>query len=149
VRGAARRAAGLGVTCALLLAGCVTPATGHDSYSDKAVTSVRAATSEVQTARLVLQLLSRHRILLPYADETLTANEEAVGSISTAFGSVQPPPGDDELRDATAALLSDAEDAVGHARIAARRSDPAGTGDAAEELRDVAEDLARAEERLS
>ena len=43
---------------ALLLSGCVTPATGHDSYADKAVTSVRAATSEVQTARLVLQLLS-------------------------------------------------------------------------------------------
>ena len=103
----------------------------------------------MQTARLVLQLLSRHRILSPYADETLTANEEAVGSISATFGSVQPPRGDDELRDAVAALLSAAEEAVGHARIAARRSDPAGTGDAAKELRKVARELARAEERLS
>jgi hypothetical protein len=145
---AARRTAGL-AAAALLLTGCVTPATGHDSYSDKAVTSVRAATSEVQTARLVLQLLSRHRILSPYADETLTANEEAVGSISATFRSVQPPSGGDELRDAVSALLSDAEDAVGHARIAARRSDPAGAGDAAQELRQVARDLARAEERLS
>jgi hypothetical protein len=144
----ARRSAGL-VAAWLLLAGCVTPATGRDSYSDKAVTSVRAATSEVQTARLVLQLLSRHRILSPYADETLTANEEAVGSISTTFGSVQPPRGDDALRDAVAALLSAAEEAVGHARIAARRSDPAGTGNAAQELRRVARDLAHAEERLS
>jgi hypothetical protein len=133
----------------LCLAGCVTPATGRDSYSDKAVTSVRAATSEVQTARLVLQLLSRHRILEPYADETLTANEEAVGSISATFGSVQPPRGDDALRDAVAALLSDAEDAVGHALIAARRSSRTGAGDAAEELRTVARDLARAEQRLS
>lgn len=137
------------VLAALLLTGCVTPATGRDSYSDKAVTSVRAATSEVQTARLVLQLLSRHRILSPYADETLTASEEAVGSVATTFGSVQPPRGDDRLRDAIAALLSDAEDAVGHARIAARRSDPAGTGGAAKELRGVARDLARAEDRLS
>jgi len=142
------RAAAL-VTAGLLLTGCVTPATGRDSYSDKAVTSVRAASSEVQTARLVLRLLSRHRILSPYADETLTADEEAVGSISATFGSVQPPRGDDELRDAVATLLSDAEDAVGHARIAARRSDPDGAGDAAEELREVAKDLARAEERLS
>jgi hypothetical protein len=134
---------------ALLLTGCITPATGHDSYSDKAVTSVRAATSEVQTARLVLQLLSRHRILSPYADETLTANEAAVGSISTAFGSVQPPRGDDELRDAVGALLSDAEDAVAHARIAARRSDAAGASDAAKELRTVARAMARAEKRLS
>ncbi len=148
MRTVARRTPGL-VAAALVLAGCVTPATGRDSYSDKAVTSVRAATSEVQTSRLVLQLLSRHRILTPYADETLTANEEAVGSISATFGSVQPPRGDDGLRDAVAALLSDAEDAVGHARIAARRSDPAGTGDAAKELRRVARDLARAEERLS
>jgi hypothetical protein len=145
---AARRAWPLAVA-ALLLTGCVTPATGRDSYSDKAVTSVRAATSEVQTARLVLQLLSTHRVLSPYADETLTANEEAVGSISSTFGSVQPPRGDDGLRDAVASLLSDAEDAVGHARIAARRSDPAGAGQAAEELRAVARDLARAEERLS
>jgi hypothetical protein len=134
---------------ALLLTGCVTPATGHDSYSDKAVTSVRAATSEVQTARLVLQLLSRHRILTPYADEALTANEEAVGSIAATFSSVQPPRGDDKLRDAVSGLLSDAEDAVGHARIAARRSDPAGAGAAAQELRKVARQLARAEERLS
>jgi hypothetical protein len=134
---------------ALLLTGCVTPATGRDSYSDKAVTSVRAATSEVQTARLVLQLLSQHRILSTYADETITANETALGSISAAFGSVQPPRGDDALRDAVTKLLSDAEDAVAHARIAARRSDSRGAGDAAEELRAVARDLARAEGRLS
>jgi hypothetical protein len=144
----ASRFAALAAT-GLLLAACVTPATGRDSYSDKAVTSVRAAISEVQTARLVLQLLSRHRILSPFADETLTANEEAVGSISATFGSVQPPRGDDELRDAVAALLSDAEDAIGHARIAARRSDRTGTGDATKELRAAARALARAEERLS
>ena len=145
---AGRRTAGVAVA-ALLLTGCVTPATGHDSYSDKAVTSVRAATSEVQTARLVLQLLSRHRILSPYADETLTANEEAAGSISATFSSVQPPRGDDGLRDDVTVLLSAADDAIGHARIAARRSDPAATGDAAKELRKVARDLARAGERLS
>ena len=64
------------LVCALLLTGCVTPATGHDSYSDKAVTSVRAATSEVQTARLVLQLLSRHRILSPYVDNDFVSPQE-------------------------------------------------------------------------
>jgi hypothetical protein len=134
---------------AVLLSGCVTPATGSDSYHDKAVTSVRAATSEVQTARLVLQLLSKHRIMSPYADETLTSSETALGSISDAFGSVQPPTGDDALRDRVSTLLSDAEDAVAHARIAARRSDPVGAGDAADELRSVARHLARADRRLS
>lgn len=133
----------------LVTAGCVTPATGSDSYRDKAVTSVRAATSEVQTARLVLQLLSKHRVLAPYADETVTASETAIGSISNAFGSVQPPGGDDTLRDDVTSLLSDAEDAVAHARIAIRRSDGTATGTAAVELRKVAANLAAAEKRLS
>jgi hypothetical protein len=75
----------------LLMTGCVTPATGHDSYSDKPVTSMRAETSEVQTARLVLQLLPRHRILGPYADEALTGCEKAAGSIPATFGSVHRP----------------------------------------------------------
>ena len=132
----------------LLLSGCVTPATGSDSYSDKAVTSVRAATSEVATALLTVDLLLDDDILSPYADETITANETALGSISEAFGSVQPPAGDDDLHDQVSALLSDAEDAVTAARIATRRSDMAGLTEARRDLRTVQQDLADAEKQL-
>ena len=62
---------------------------------------------------------------------------------------MQPPGSDDTLRDDVTSLLSDAEDAVAHARIAIRRSDGTATGKAAVELRKVAADLAAAEKRLS
>jgi hypothetical protein len=140
---------GLLVVFCLTLAGCVTPATGSDSYRDKAVTSVRAATSEVATSQLVVRLFRHGRILAPYADETVTSSESALGSIADAFGSVQPPRGDDGVRDDVSGIVSDAEDAVGHARIAIRRSDRGGLADAAKELRKVASDLADAEKKLS
>jgi hypothetical protein len=133
----------------LLVSGCVTPATGSDSYRDKAVTSVRAATSEVATSQLVVRLFRHGRILAPYADETVTSNEAALGSIGDAFGSVQPPHGEDDLRDDVSGLVSDAEDAVAHARIAIRRSDPDGLADAAAELRKISDDLTSAEKKLS
>lgn len=133
----------------LSLSACVTPATGSDSYRDKAVTSVRAASSEVATSQLVVRLVRHGRILSPYADETVTSSESALGSIADSFGSVQPPTGDDGLRDEISGLVSDAEDAVGHARIAVRRSDPGALADAAAELRKVAADLTDAEKKLS
>ena len=136
------------VVVALLLGGCVTPATGSDSYRDKAVTSVRAATSEVATALMSVRLQLSDDILEPYADETVTANEKALGSISAAFGSVQPPAGDDDVHDEISALLTDAEGAVTAARIATRRADEAGLREARRELRAVRSDLADAEERL-
>jgi len=139
-------AAVVAVSC---LAGCVTPATGSDSYADKAVTSVRAATSEVATAELTIQQLQQRRIFTPYADETITANESALGSINAAFTSVQPPAPDDALRDDISDLLGDAEDAVAHARIAARRSDSEQLVEAQKELRTVLTDLSAAEKQLS
>lgn len=136
------------VTC-FLLAGCVTPATGADSYHDKASTSVRAAASEVATAQLAVRLMRRDRIQKAYADETVTASETALGAIGNAFGSVQPPAGDDKLRDDVSNLVSDAEDAVAHARIAVRRGDPSDLADAAQELTKSASDLSKAQKALS
>jgi hypothetical protein len=137
------------VVALILLAGCVTPATGPDQYRDKAVTSVRAATSEVATTRLTVQQLLGDRILAPYADETISASEDALGSIANTFGSVQPPAGDDQIRDTVSALLTDAEDAVAAARVAARRSDQSGLRTTLDGLRKAAEDLATAEGQLS
>jgi hypothetical protein len=134
---------------ALLLGGCVTPATGSDSYRDKAVTSVRAATSEVATTSLTVRLLLRRRIIETYADVTITAAEVALGSISATFDSVQPPVRDDGVRDRVSTLLTDADDAVADARIAARRSDAAGLRRAQRDLRGVSRRLAGADQALS
>ncbi|MDQ1642264.1 MAG: hypothetical protein QOJ90_1615 [Actinomycetota bacterium] len=108
---------------ALCTSGCITPATGATTYRAKAAMSVQAATSEVETARITVEALLAHRVFKPYADETVTADESGLGSISAAFGAVQPPTGTDSIHDSTTKLLSDAEDAVVAARIAVRRSD--------------------------
>jgi hypothetical protein len=149
-----RRAAWLGrsafpLALVITLAGCVTPATGSDSYRGKAQLSVQAAISETQTARLTLQAVQRHRIFTTTADETVTATETALGSISAAFNSVQPPPESDPLRDQTSKLLSDAEDAISAARIATRRGRPSELRDALAGVLTVIKNLQRAEKQLS
>lgn len=134
---------------ALVLGGCVTPATGNESYRGKARMSVEAAISETQTARLTLQTLARNRIFTTTADETVTAAESALGSISAAFDSVQPPRESDPVRDRTSKLLSDAEDAVTAARIATRRNDRSGIHDALTDLFRVIAQLQHAKKQLS
>jgi hypothetical protein len=134
---------------AIALGGCVTPATGNDSYRGKAQLSVQAAISETQTARITLQAVQHHRIFRTTADETVTANESALGSIAAAFNSVQPPPESDRLREQTSKLLSDAEDAISTARIATRRGNPAEVRDALSQVLAVIKSLQRAEQRLS
>jgi hypothetical protein len=133
----------------IALGGCVTPATGNTSYLGKARMSVQAAISETQTARITLQAVQRHRIFTTAADETVTATEGALGSISAAFNSVQPPRASDPIRDKTSTLLSDAEDALSAARIAIRRDDPAGIGDALTSVLHIIRRLQRAEKQLS
>jgi len=110
--------------------------------------TVEAATSEVESTRITVQGLLDDRILKPYADETITTSETALGSIGAAFGSVQPPVGSDQLHDEISELVSDAGDAVTAARIAVRRSDRAGLVEAMGELDVVADGLAVAEAEL-
>jgi hypothetical protein len=132
----------------LALSGCVTPATGDDSYRGKAYLSLEAATSEVETTSLTVAVVLRHGIFTTTADETVTASEKALGSISAAFESVQPPPQSDPLRDQVSQLLSDAEDAVAATRIAIRRSDRAALAEVASNLGTVSEQLDQAERGL-
>jgi hypothetical protein len=132
----------------LALSGCVTPATGDDSYRGKAYLSLEAATSEVETTSLTVAVVLRDRIFTTTADETVTASEKALGSISAAFESVQPPPQSDPLRDQVSQLLSDAEDSVAAARIAIRRSDRAALAEVASSLGRVSVQLDQAERSL-
>jgi hypothetical protein len=118
------------------------------SYQDKADASVQAAESEVATTQTTVALLVRDRIFTAYADEVVTASETALSWVGEVFGSVQPPIGMDALRNRTSRVLADAEEAVGHARIAVRRDDQAQLRRAAQELARSASALATADERL-
>jgi hypothetical protein len=145
----ARRWAGaLGIALGVVLAGCVTPATGIDSYRHKAAMSVTAASSEVETARLTVRTVLADRMLKTYADETISGSEQALGAISSAFASVQPPQDGDQLREDVNSLLTNAEDAVAGARIAVRRSDRNGLEQALNQLNVAATDLDAAEKQL-
>ena len=127
------------------LAGCVTPARNDAQYRAKALAAVEAASSEVATARLTVTQRLDRRVTGPYADEVVTANETALGSVQNAFGAVQPPgPASDGTHDAVTDVLSAAADAVTHARIAVRRGDDAGLREAAGELGSAARELADA-----
>ena len=132
------------------LSGCmIGPALGPDSYKGKGQSSVQAVLSEVETARLVAEQFRRGRIPQPYADEVVSANEEAAGWIGDAFGAVQPPRESDGVREEVSGLLDEAESLLTDTRIATRRGEKDKLGELQEQLRQLAERLRAAEERLS
>lgn len=131
------------------LAGCVSPATGTSSYESKGANSAAAARSEVATAALVIDQVLRDRIPQPYADETVSANEDALDSIEGSFGAVQPPGESDRVREEVSELLAEAGSKVADARIAVRRGDDQELERLLTELRRLADRLGELEERLS
>lgn len=133
----------------LVLSGCVSPAFGPDSYRGKAEQAVGAAVSEVATAQLVVEQVLRGRLPKPYADESVSASEDALGSISDSFGAVQPPTESDEIQEEVSALLDEAASSVTDARIAVRRGDRVALEALVDELRQLAEQLTALEERLT
>jgi hypothetical protein len=127
-------------------AGCVTPARNEPQYRDKATSAVQAASAEIATGLLALRQDRAKKILTTYADEVVTAAETSMGSISASFGSVQPPDQQsDSVRDTVTGVLSRAEDALAHARVAVRRSQSAALAESEQELRSVADELERTE----
>ena len=137
------------VALAAMLTGCISPARNQPQYEQKAVQALEAASSEVATSLLTVRQHERHKIMSAYADEVITSSENTAGSISTAFGSVQPPDHtSDEVRKGVMDQLSGAQNAITDARIAVRRDDDASLRTAADELSSAAKGLAALTERL-
>jgi hypothetical protein len=142
------RSAAVLLASVITLGGCVSPAFGPGSYRGKAEQAIGAALSEVATAQLVTEQMLADRIPKPYADETISASEGALGSISDSFGAVQPPTESDDIQEEVSEALEESASAVTDARIAVRRGDRTALETLVEELRRVAEQLAALEERL-
>jgi hypothetical protein len=137
------------ILSALLLSGCVAPARGSDDYRNKALGSVQAAGSEVGTVRITVQAFIDGRTTQPYADEVVSAAEDALGSVTSSFGAVQPPdPTVDQVQGQVSRLLGAASGAVTDARIALRRSDGAALRTAELRLTSVGRRLDREAGRL-
>jgi hypothetical protein len=144
-----RRVAALVVAGLVALSGCVSPALGEDSYRGKGQQAAGAALSEVATAQLVLEQVLKGNLPRPYADETVSASEDALGSISDSFGAVQPPRESDEVESDVNDLLDEAASAVTEARIAVRRGDADAMRNLVDELSRIADQLRDLDESLA
>jgi hypothetical protein len=131
------------VVAALMLAGCVGPATTDAAYSGKAIHAAGAAESAVQTAVLTARGQLAGRILNAYGDTVIGNVEEDMSSVQNSFDSIQPPDdaASDKLRDTLDTMLSSAASDLGDLRIAARRDD-------AKQMASVADDLAKLAPKL-
>jgi hypothetical protein len=128
---------------AVLLAGCVGPATTVAAYEGKAIHAAQAAQSEVQTARLAAEQRLAGRLQQAYLETMLSDSEDAMSSVQDSFDSIQPPNNSavDNLRDELDPLLSDASDALSQLRIEGRREDRAQMAKIASSLSKLADKL--------
>jgi hypothetical protein len=122
----------------------VGPARTAEDYEDKATDTAETVLSSVRTASLTIDVAVRDRAFPPYVSVVLSdAEEEASGAAST-FGSVQPPgASSDRLRSELQGLLSQADDALSAARIAARRVDTDALAEQGRPLDEIATELDR------
>ncbi len=85
------RGALLVVASALLLAGCVGPATTTAAYRGKAVHAADAAVSELETVVLTSGAVLDGKMLQAYAETVVSEAEDALSSVQGSFDSIQPP----------------------------------------------------------
>jgi hypothetical protein len=103
---------------------CVPTARTGGAYSAKAVTAAEAVHDSVGSILLVLDAVERGHTTAPYASVATSDAEDAASTAASTFLSIQPPDRRAErLRSELSDLLSQAQDALGDARIAGRRGD--------------------------
>jgi hypothetical protein len=103
----------------------------------------------VATAQLVVEQVLADRLPRPYADETVSAAEDAIGSISNSFGAVQPPRESDPVQGDVSSVLDEAGSALTDARIAVRRGDTGAMTDLVDQLRKLADKLRALQKSLA
>jgi hypothetical protein len=139
---------GAAAVVACLLSACVPhpvgPARTFAKYEGKAASTAKAALSAVETARLVAEGATRHRLFGPYVGIVLGESEDDISGVIGTFSSIQPPDDKaDALRTELGDLLDAAESHVSDLRIAARRGRIAELASMADVLRSDAEKLDR------
>jgi hypothetical protein len=132
------------VLMAVALTGCTTPSSGHEDYQQKVATTAEAMSSAVSSASLGARAWLHGRLTDSYADTVVTNAERDAESVITALDSRQPPDEQSiKLKDRADQSLQDVSNALTDLRIALRRDDPAGVGQALRELQQPMQKLAR------
>jgi hypothetical protein len=112
-----------GVLALAALGGCATPEGDPAAYREEALSTLKAAHSSVESARLALGARLDDKVFGRSADDVVSSAEKSLSGTAGTFVGLQPPPGADAVRDAATKVLSDSQDAVENARIAVRRDD--------------------------
>lgn len=134
---------------AALLGGCVPASPDVDTYDDKARLTLGAAVSDVRTVQKLLETLYDDRMLRQTAIAQMRYSEKSLGTATTAFIELNPPPQRDRLTKRMSTLLGDAEDLLDEARTAIERYDRARYPALADDLDTIAKDLEELEGRVS
>jgi hypothetical protein len=117
-----RRGLAGGATAVLcLLAGCAAPVPGDGAYRHAALLTSTAMVSDLASARLAAGLGLRGRSFPALTDDSVTDAENDADSVSSTFGSRQPPDeAADGLRQTMTGALSDGTGALTDLRVAVR-----------------------------
>jgi hypothetical protein len=108
---------------AVVLAGCVGPATTTAAYRGKAVHAADAAVSELETVVLTSSAVLDGKMMQAYAETVVSEAEDALSSVQASFDSIQPPDDtvSDQLRSEVDELLSAGLGDLAELRIELRR----------------------------
>jgi hypothetical protein len=136
------------VTAALLLAGCVPASPDVDTYRDKTIQTLGSAVSDTRTVARLMTTMYDGRMLRPTAVAQLRHTESALGTATTAFTELNPPPSQDPLNRRVGALLQEAGDLVADARVALERGATGQYPTIARDLERVAVRMGRLEDEL-
>jgi hypothetical protein len=109
-----------------LIAACAGPVPDDGAYRHAALQTATAVVSDLASAQLAARLGLRGSSFPAFTDGTVTDAENDAGSVSSAFGSRQPPDArSDALRQTMMRALSDATSALTGLRVAVRMDDRA------------------------
>lgn len=146
-----RLAAGTGLLVALVLGGCVTPASNPVSYAAKVHLTASDASSELRTAQLATQTWLDGRLPGPYLEAVVVDAENALGAVESTFSAVQPPDDPDSARlaERTGELLGHGSDSIQGLRIAIRQSDRPAIAAALDDVKQAADDADALAERTA
>lgn len=117
---------GLAITGCLLLAACAAPVPSYDAYRHAALSTATAMASNLASAELATRVALRGGNLFALTDNTVTDAEDDANSVSSTFGSRQPPDARSQaLEQKVSQALSQASSALTSLRIAIRHNNRA------------------------
>lgn len=103
---------------------CVGPSRSTADYERKVANSAEAVVSAVESAKMTADVAQDGRAPAPYVSLRLSESEEAVASVETALGAVQPPERKlDDLRSETLTVIGDVSDVLEELRVASYRGE--------------------------